>query len=426
MFRITATVFRFAQRQIQHVQEYGTQTLYHKVGRLMRIIIRSAFLVLLLPFILPTLLIVRALRPVLVIRFGRLRGDRLGHLVLEPEFYLCERDVGLHDIRTRDFFYFSQPTCNRQLKRMLKRLVSVSILVRPLDEINRLLPGWETHAVPLYTSKHEDVHELFDRVSPHFFFTKKEEATGAIARRNLGIPDKASFVCFIARDSSYLANRFTQDLSYHDYRDSNIHNYVAAAEALVNRGCYAIRMGAIVTQALNTTNPHIIDYAVKDRGDFLDVYFFAKCRFLISSNSGGCAVAMAFRRPIAFVNTAPFLALDGTVPLKNILFIPKKYWLSDQKRFMTFGEIMKSGADQFYISREYKTLGIELVENSPEEIRALAIEMDERLKGVWQDTEEDLMLRNRLMSIVRTRKSSDVRLPLMGANFLRNNRHLLD
>ena len=87
---------------------------------------------------------------------------------------------------------------------------------------------------------------------------------------------------------------------------------------------------------------------------------------------------------------------------------------------------MKSGADQFYISHEYKNLGIELVENSPEEIRAVAIEMDERLKGVWQDTEEDLMLRNRLMSIVRTNKSSDVRLPLMGANFLRNNRHLLD
>ena len=31
------------------------------------------------------------------------------------------------------------------------------------------------------------------RIASSFLFTKKEEATGANARRNLGIPDKVSF-----------------------------------------------------------------------------------------------------------------------------------------------------------------------------------------------------------------------------------------
>lgn len=426
MFEKSIVILRFVHRQVKQIRQQGARALYLKVGRLVRAVARLVALALLFPLLLPVLLVVRAVSPIKLIRFGRLRGERLGHLVLEPEFYWCERDVGLDDPQTQDFFYFSQPACNRQVERMLRRMLRISVFVEPLDVVNRLVPGGKKHIVPLYTSKHEDVHGLFDRVSPHFTFTQAEELAGAQARKRLGVPEGAPFICFIARDSSYLASRFKQDFSYHDYRDSNIQNYIAAAETLVDRGCYAIRMGAIVTQPVGVPNPGIIDYAVKARSDFLDVYFFAKCRFLISSNSGGCAIAMAFRRPIAFVNAAPFLGLDGTVPLDNVLFIPKKYWRTDQQRFMTFREILECGADQFYLSEEYEALGIELVENTSEEIRALAVEMDERLNGTWRETEEDKILQERFRELLRAQCARNVRIPPIGTEFLRQNRRLLD
>ena len=51
------------------------------------------------------------------------------------------------------------------------------------------------------------------------------------------------------------------------------------------------------------------------------------------------------------------------------------------------------------MSEEYEKNDIELEENSSEEIRDLAIEMDERLNKRWKDTKEDLLLQKRFWSI---------------------------
>jgi len=50
---------------------------------------------------------------------------------------------------------------------------------------------------------------------------------------------------------------------------------------------------------------------------------------------------------------------------------------------MTFSEILKSDAGRFLCTQQYQKLGIEIIENTPEEIVALANEMDERLDGTW-------------------------------------------
>ena len=70
-------------------------------------------------------------------------------------------------------------------------------------------------------------------------------------------------------------------------------------------------------------------------------------------------------------------------------------------------------------------------ENSPEEIRDLVIEMDERLNGRWKDTKEDLLLQKRFWSIFEDRiKRLNLKNPLhgkinarFGAKFLRENQN---
>ena len=99
---------------------------------------------------------------------------------------------------------------------------------------------------------------------------------------------------------------------------------------------------------------------------------------------------------------------------------------------MTFREIFDSGTGQYLSSELFAAMGIELIENTPEEITALAIEMDERLNGTWQTTEEDEELQHSFWEIFPTDAVNDQGRPMhgtirarIGAHFLRNNRDLL-
>ena len=62
---------------------------------------------------------------------------------------------------------------------------------------------------------------------------------------------------------------------------------------------------------------------------------------------------------------------------------------------MTYQEIYNSGAHLFLESRQFEENGIELIENTPEEIAAAVLEMEARLNGRWETTEEDEELQKR-------------------------------
>ena len=58
---------------------------------------------------------------------------------------------------------------------------------------------------------------------------------------------------------------------------------------------------------------------------------------------------------------------------KNVLITTKKHWLRDKNRFMTFEEIFGSSInDQHNPFAVHEILGIDLIESTPEEIKAVA------------------------------------------------------
>jgi putative glycosyltransferase (TIGR04372 family) len=404
---------------------------WRKVFKLLRKVAKLLFL-LICPLL---VLVVRVLRPVILIRFGRLYSDRIGHFALEPElFYLCRRDAGMVPQRTLDIFYYDTVISNYQLKKMWDRTLLVartwlgSSLVYLVDRWNRRLWGYEVHVIKFPKAKDfHDFHGLLDRFPPHLSFTLDEEREGSSALRELGIPEQTPFICFINRDSAYLAATVTWRTEHwqrnNDYRDFSIYDCLPAVEELVRRGYFAIRMGAVVKEALDTTNPYIFDYATKARNDFLDVYLFAKCRFMIATASGPASLGWIFRRPIALINVIPLHGAPIPARAAGDLFIPQKCWLIKEKRLMTFKEQTVSGAAKFYAGEQFLEHDIEVISNTPEEITDLVIEMDERLKGTWQPTEEDEILQARFESI---NELAGVRMPRIGAKFLRQNRQLLD
>ena len=317
-------------------------------------------------------MLVWLLRPFVTVRFGSLFVSRLGHLAGNTECYLCERDAGMRPKRCIDLWVPEGTPANRQLLKMFSRVMWIVPWGILVDHIGKRFKWWAKHQFS-DAQWGRDIHNLMEKQPPHLKFTRAEEKRGQEGLRALGIPSGAKWVCLIARDSHYLkAQGGGVDYSYHDFRDSDIQNYRAAAVALMERGYYVVRMGAYVREPMHLAGPLFIDYAVSNRGsDFMDAYLGAKCAFCISNGTGFDGIPMIFRRPICFVNETPFEYLSTW--MKDSLAIWKHHY-KDGKR-MSIAEIVASGAGLFSKAEEYEKAHIALVENTPEEIRDVALEM---------------------------------------------------
>jgi len=405
---------RFWRRQANQIKEGGLSALLHKSLYALR-----------LASVVPVVLLLRALRPLVLVRFGYLISHHIGLFAGNTEIYLCERDAGLQPKRTIDIFHHGYIISNHQLKTMWDRTLHVSPLGKWLYLANNLLPAGSAHVVPLLTDI--DYHRVIPGSKTHLSFTPEEEDLGRAGLRDLGLPEGAPFVCIYGRDPAYKSRIFpNQDDSRHDYRNMSIQNLVPAAEELARRGFYVIRMGAEVNEALQTTNPMIVDYATSARSDFMDVFLSANCRIFVGGTGGFNAVPRLFRRPVVFDNVIPLWTdqLLGYPP--GCLVIPKKLWRREEQRSMTFREFLETGPETFPGPIHFENIGVDVVESTPEEIIAVAVEMDDRLKGTWKATEEDRHLQQRFWSLLKLNDSNEKFRPRMGAEFLRQNRELLD
>lgn len=421
-------------RQISQIQAGGWPVLWRKL----RIFGRKLAKVTLFPIALPVVLVIRLIRPWFLVRIGGLISIRIGHFAANTELYLCEREAGIN-VPTKsylDIWYHKYVICNFQLARMWRRvlIIGTSWFLTLVDELNDLIPGHEVHQIGNNTQADRDVHNLLDQFPPHLSFMPEEEQRGVAGLKALGISEETDFVCLTVRDSAYLDKVMPEgNFRYHDYRDSTIQNFVLAAQALARRGHYVIRMGAIVKEDFRVSHPMIVDYATNGmRSDFMDIYLGAKCNFCISTGTGWDAIPYIFRKPIVYVSYTPIEYLM-TFTCKS-MSIFKKHWLRFEKRFMTLREIFESGAGIFLESQQFENMGIELIENTPEEIVAVVLEMQERLKGTWRTTDEDEELQKRFWDIFpKNRKSPYNSRPLhgiirsrIGAEFLRQNKALLE
>jgi len=387
----------------------------------------------------PTVIIIRLIRPWFLIRWQELVSSRIGHFAANTELYCCERDAGINTPSQRylDVFYLRKYVCNRQLEKMWRRELTMlpRWLLFPLFIVNRFISrfvsGGNYHEIG-NTNSDRDVYNLLDQSKPHINFTDDEEVEGKKMLTKFGISQDAKFVCLIVRDSAYLDKnkKYTlRDWSYHSYRDGDIDKYVLAAEELARRGYYVFRMGAKVEKPIKSSNPKIIDYAnLGMRSEFMDVYLGAKCSFCITTAVGFDAIPYIFRKP----HVSIFMPLGYLWASSNKhLLITKHHIHKKYKKKLTLSEIFSFNVALALDSKIYEINSVELKENTPEEIKDIVIEMDERLNGSWNETEEDRLLQKKFWSIFNNNiKNLNLEKPLhgkikskFGAKFLRENQN---
>lgn len=340
----------------------------------------------------PLLALLYLIEPFWRIRFAVVAPERIGKLALLPELYLRRGDLDGRPTRTTCLFFSASP-CNRQLQRMWARTVPVVESVWLNRLLHRLLPLLSRTRFIQSIVDNSANHREMALGRPHLAFTAEEEAEGRALLARMGIGEKDWFVCIHARSPDYLNQTGQAAASQRNrYRDSSIENYLEAARWFTAQGGFVLRMGSAVDAPLpDIGNPRIIDYATKNRSDFLDVYLPAKCRYFIGSTSGLTAVPEIFNVPIAWANFASYGSIaEGA----KAVFAPKLLRDRASGRFLTLREVVKLGAiptgpdpenrinyAHFDLDLAMTHPEIEWIENDAEDILGLAKDLVDRVAG---------------------------------------------
>jgi len=175
-------------------------------------------------------------------------------------------------------------------------------------------------------------------------------------------------------------------------RNADINTYRLAMESIIARGGWVIRMGDTTMPPLPPMH-HVIDYAHnKVHSDWMDVFLWARCRFFIGTQSGPHMVPPTFGVPCVITNWASL----GLRPwFKKDICIFKIFWSKSQARHLNFAEVLASAAASSECAGYRSAQGISLVDNSPEDINDVVVEMLDRLEGRLRYSKEDEELQER-------------------------------
>ena len=377
----------------------------NELPKQLRILKNEPLLFITIPLAFPILLIIILISPVIHIKIGFLFCDRIGHFALNTELYLLEKKYlkkGFKAFLQIDLFYLPRKkSCNKTLENLWREKLNIlpNFILRPFCLLIRssfiLSKGFRCGDT---LNGERDICELLDRYPPTINLGKKFLDKGKKELFTHGIPNNAKVVCLISRDNSYLKQMYKVDVKKHDYRNNNINDFLPAAEQLTNYGYYVFRMGSTVNEKLNSNNKMIIDYANNGmRSDFLDIYLGATCKFCITTSLGFDNIPMIFRKPNLYINHAPLFWLR--LERSDNIEVPAMYYSRKKDRNLNISEIFEYGISDLLDSEDFKQKQIDIIKQSPEQIKQAAIEMHLRLNKEWVSTVEDKMLQEKFKSI---------------------------
>ena len=383
--------------QIREIQYGGWPVLLRKLHTLLSLIFKYSSLLLHAPWAIPVVLLIRCLRPWLLIRLGTLTSWRIGHFAPDAGHQSIMRQIASQ--KTLDLYWLPSVTCNEFWAEMVRRNFSVYPWVRPLDLWNQILPGGAIHHRLSSNTNSRDIHGWFQNHPLGLTFLPEEDKQAKTWLSQQGWQEGEPFVCLQVRDSAYLNTDSLHkgsDWNYHNYRDSDIATYVPAVEWLAQQGVWVLRMGKIMAKPIASSHPRIIDYAFHpEKSDFLDIWLYAHCNLCISTSSGPDWISSIYRIPLLFVNFLPLIHLWSW---SDAVHIPKTLVWQESGIPLTWREHLDSG---YFYNQYYEQAGIKIIDLTPEDILAVVQERWQRVQGTWVDTEADINRQDRFWEILK-------------------------
>lgn len=404
------TTLQFRQYILEKIREKG---IFYVGKKILYEIISLLIVILLYPFCL-----------VMNVKFIPVYISAIGHLSVEPDCYIKEGILGMRPKYNSIIVAPHKKVANAHLLNYWKhyiRIISSPLLCVFLEPLARSrLTSYPTYrfAFSAGAAHFPEIQRKYSGRPALLALTESDYHRGWACLRDIGMPEGAWFVCVHCREDGYLGN-VNQSL-----RNADIHNYLLAIETIVKRGGWVVRMGDPTMKALPPME-HVIDYAhLSIKSDWMDIFLCASCKFFLGSNSGLYHVANIFGVSAAIANC---VRLAGVLPYGPMdMGIPKLIWSDKEGRYLSFKEVLGSPVSHFMFDHLFTQAGLLPVENTPEDIRDMAVEMLDKAEGRLSYTLEDELLQERFKSLMNPTHYSYGAMSRVGRDFLRKYAFLLN
>ena len=332
------------------------------------------------------LVVLKLISPVVKFRLCVMAFHRFGHLALEPEQMLSNREIDSASRSTHNPFPFvidiwSLGPKRLQANRYLAKKWKLRIATMPSWIVNALFQaGTKFPALQLDTPKLSiyGPNNALDKCPPHLSFTNQEVLRAQRDLSVMGVDPTRPFVCLVVRDGGHYASRGESESSGYQLLNYDVSDFELAARVLADNGYQVIRMGAGSEKPLLLQHPNVFDYAKSEhRSAFLDIFIAGNCSFALSTQTGPDCVSLVFRRPVCYIDIARYsqFFLGTSIACWNPTVLMKNGFR------MTLKQIMDDGVALLKDPDDFEKQGIVSVRSTPEVIRDLVVgyqEMFER------------------------------------------------
>ena len=389
---------KWFKSQIKQLKNSNSKLLKYKLKKL-----SLYFSIFSLTFIFfPLFLIIRFLSGFILIRFANLDSTRIGHFANDVNMYLCA--VKKKTKFQYDFFYVEKPVCNNALLKLFKRHINIipEFLIRPFMLLNRIkFLGNPKHIIEVNPFLQQDLRDRDIKNEKKINYFNEEDIEYAHSfLQDLGLSKDDKYVCLLCRDEAYTKGLYgnTYNLEYETegdksiFRNANIENFKLVSEYLTGLGYYVIRMGDKNSKPFLSNNKKIIDYArLEKKNEFMDIFLTSHCNFFLTTGAGLDVVASSIcDLPIIIVNFAQVGYTRSTNKKQITIF--KHFKKKNDLKNLTLSEIFDLNLAEALTNDIFLEKQIELIENTPEEIKDAVIEMLELMKNnfIVSDKYKDL------------------------------------
>lgn len=251
---------------------------------------------------------------------------------------------------------------------------------------------------------------------PLLSLSRSDFERGWSCLEEMGLPKNAWFVCLHVREPGYKGDQTA-------HRNAELNTHLLAVKAIVNNGGWVIRMGDHTMTNLPPME-RVIDYALsKFKSDWMDVFLWSQGKFYLGANSGVYCVHNIFGVPAVMTNAFPLAVRPFS---KHDIFMPKLYYSELEERYLTFLEALSPHfSDVRHNGKKLSSMSIKVMDNTPEEINDLVIEMIERLNGTIKYTKEDNLLQDQFNALITQSTGYPTPNSRIGKSFLRKYANLL-
>lgn len=345
------------------------------------------------------------------IRFFQTRSGmvtNIGHLIQEPEFFIKTGILGWHPQYKAVALLPKGQVINECALSYWRRYITVVTnekLIKRLQPVakelefntfwitlpdGRVLYCWDGLVAAQKTWEDQGRRPLLTLQPQH-------RAMGREVLTKLGVPPEAWFVALHVRDQSRgKFGRRDHDPSNTSHRDADLDTYELAVREIARRGGWVVRMGDVSMRPMKPM-PNAIDYVFTPyRSDWMDIYLVADSKFMLATASGPNAIPSNFGVPMLLTNASPanVFGLSG----KDI-YLPKLLRRRSTGKALTLSEAIGPPFNSLFNTYTFDHFGVDVVDNTPEDLRDATVEMLDRLEGNISETDEETELQRRFRAV---------------------------